>query len=574
MAQRLAGAMKTGAPEPRPEGSGCPNEEHTPHAQATAPFRSRLRGMARERGGRGRRAPLVRVGSRIGIWATLWLLSAISLAGAADAPLADAAETMDRGAIRSLLKETVDVNAPQVDGMTALHWASRHDDLEMANLLVGAGAQVNAANRYGVTPLTLACTNGNAELVELLLDAGADPNSTLPGGETALMTAARTGRLGPVKALLARGAAIHGKVHGMGRQEGAGANAFLIRMADPTIFDFETKPEQTALLWAAAEGHADVVAELIKAGADFQTALSSGFTPLLFAVRNGHSEVVKTLIEAGVDVNQRIEPVADWRHRGYGARLRPGAISLHVAVENGHFDLATYLLEVGADPDAAGPIGYTALHAITRARRVALGDADPPPEPSGDMSSLDFVGELAAHGANLNARMNRAATINLGDTILGPTAFLAAAQTADLEFMKTLIDLGVDPMLTNEDGKTALMLAGGRTGTPQEVLATMQLALDVGIDIDAVDHNGETAMHSAAYKDRAEPIKLLAAKGARIEIWNRENKYGSTPLAIAVGYRRPRSFRPQPKAEAAIREVMIAAGVTPPEKVTVVAEAQ
>jgi ankyrin repeat protein len=170
--------------------------------------------------------------------------------------------------------------------------------------------------------------------------------------------------------------------------------------------------------------------------------------------------------------------------------------------------------------------------------------------------------------------MHGSATINQGDTIVGPTAFLAATQTADVEFMKTLIDLGADPLLTNEDNKTALMLAGRRTGTDEEVLATMQLALAIGVDIDAVDDNGETAMHTAAYKNRAEPIKLLAEKGASIEIWNRENRYGSTPLAIAVGYRRPRSFRPQPEAEAAIREVMSAAGVTPPEKVTGTAKAQ
>ena len=267
------------------------------------------------------------------------LLSTISLAGAADSSLADAAQTMDREGVRALIEKSVDVNATQVDGMTALHWACRHDDLEMAKLLVETGADVNTVNRYGVTPLTLACTNGNGALVELLLDSGADPNTSLPGGETALMTAARTGRVGPVKALLARGADVHGKVHGMGRQEVPGAGAFLIRMGDPTIFDFETKPEQTALIWAAAEGHAEVVAELIKAGADFQATLSSGFTPLLFAVRNGHAEVAKTLVKAGADLNKRLEPDSDWRHRGYGARLRPGATALHVAVENGHFEL-------------------------------------------------------------------------------------------------------------------------------------------------------------------------------------------------------------------------------------------
>ena len=511
---------------------------------------------------------------QIGVWGTVWLLSAVSLTGAADAPLADAAEIMDRERIRALLEEPVDVDASQVDGMTALHWAARHDDLEMAKLLVRAGTGVNTANRYGVTPLTLACTNGNPVLVELLLDAGADPNTTLPGGETALMTAARTGRLGPVKALLARGADVHAAVHGMGRREGAGATAFIARLDDPAIFDFETKAEQTALMWAAAEGHAEVVGELIKAGADLRATLESGFTPLLFAVREGHIEVVRTLVKAGVDVNERIDSVPNWRHRGYGARLRPGAGPLHVAVENGHFELAAYLLEVNADPDAADPNGYTALHAITRARRVALGDADPTPEGSGNMTSLEFVRKLAAHGASLNARMHGPATINLGETILGPTGFLAAAQTADVDFMKILVDLGADPLLTNERNSTVLMLAGRTTGTGEEVLAAMRLALDLGVDIDAVDDNGETAMHAAAYKNRPETIKFLADRGAAIEVWNRENKHGSTPLAIAVGYRRPRSFRPQPKAEVAIREVMIAAGVAPPEKVTMTPKTQ
>ncbi len=505
---------------------------------------------------------------QIGVWGMVWLLSAVGLAGAADAPLADAAENMDLESVRALLEKPVHLDASQVDGMTALHWAARHDDLEMAKLLVRAAAAVNVANRYGVTPLTLACTNGNPALVDLLLDAGAGPNTTLPGGETALMTAARTGRLRPVKALLARGAAVHAAVHGMGRRDGAGASAFIARLGDPTIFDFETKAEQTALMWAAAEGHAEVVEELIKAGAEFRTTLASGFTPLLFAVREGHIGVVRTLVKAGVDVNQHIDPLPAWRHPGYGARLRPGASPLHVAVENGHFELAASLLELGADPDASDPTGYTALHAIPGARRVPLGDANPPPEGSGNMTSLEFVRKLAAHGANLNARIRKADAGNPGRIKVGTTPFLMAAQTADVELMKTLADLGADPVLKNADNSTALMLAGGRTGAEEEVLAAMQLTLDIGVDIDAVNHNGETAMHSAAYKNRPESIKLLADKGARIEVWNRENKYGSTPLAIAVGYRRPRSFRPQPKAEAAIREVMIAAGVTPPEEVT------
>ena len=113
-------------------------------------------------------------------------LALVLLAGArvgslaADAPLADAAEKADRAGVRALLEQRVDVNQAQVDGMTALHWAAYHDDLETAKLLVNAKADVKAANRYGVTPLSLACTNGNEAMVELLLDAGADPNTQAP----------------------------------------------------------------------------------------------------------------------------------------------------------------------------------------------------------------------------------------------------------------------------------------------------------------------------------------------------------------------------------------------------------
>lgn len=498
-------------------------------------------------------------------------MSAIGLAATPDAPLADAVQAMDRHAIRGLLEASADINAPQIDGMTALHWAARHDDLETANLLVNTGADVNAANRYGVTPLTLACTNGNARLVELLLDAGADPNTALPEGETALMTASRTGRIGPVKALLVRGANPHATVHGMGRREGAGANAYLHRMRDPTNFDYKTKSEQTALMWAAAEGHAEVVALLIEFGADFRKSLESGFTPMLFAARGGHIDVAKTLVKAGVDVNERIDPGPEWRLIGYSAKLRPGATALHVAVENGHFGLAAFLLDAGADPNAAGALGYTALHAITNSRRVPPGDANPPPVPTGGISSLEFVRKLAAHGANLDARMNAPGMINLGNRVLGPTAFLAAAQNADVDFLKTLVDLGADPLLTDDIGRTALMLAGARTGTEEEVVQLMEVLLDLGIDINAVSRTGETAMHGAAYRDRIEPVKFLAARGASVEIWNRPNKYGSTPLAIASGYQGTRTIRPHPRAAAAIREVMIEAGLSPPERIVVTA---
>ncbi|MDE0104992.1 MAG: ankyrin repeat domain-containing protein [Bryobacterales bacterium] len=492
------------------------------------------------------------------------LLIAGCIVAGADTALPDAAQAGSGERVRTLLAEGRDASARQPDGTTALHWAARNVDPEIAEELLEAGADANARNRYGVTPLSLACTNGSAELVELLLASGADPNAALPGGETPLMTAARTGRLGPVRALLVAGAEPHTTVRGMGRQEGAGANYYLARLRDPTIHDFQPASDQTALVWAAAEGHAEVISELIEFGAKYRFALRSGFTPLLLAVRGGHIEAVTVLLDAGADVNERIVPEVDWRHPGYDAKLRPDGTPLHVAVENGHFELAAYLLERGADPKAADSGGYTALHAVAAARRVPLGDADPVPEPTGNMSSLEIVRVLVAAGADPNARLTGTGIVNRGAVVLGPTALLGAVQTGDVELAKTLVEVGADPLAKDNLGRTAVMLAGSRTGEAQEVNRLIDLLLGWGVDIDAVDRNGETAMHAAAYRDRPEMIELLAKRGASVDVWNRPNRHGSTPLLIAAGYRGTASFRPQPRAEAAIRAVMADKGIDPP----------
>jgi ankyrin repeat protein len=483
------------------------------------------------------------------------LILVVTLAGTAAAelraPLADAAEKLDRARVRALISQHADLNTPQPDGMTALHWATYQDDLDLSTLLVRAGANVKAASRYGVTPLSLACTNGNGAIVELLLKAGAAANAPLPGGETPLMTAARTGADAAVKALLSHGARVDLK---------------------------DDRRGQTALMWAAAEGHAAIVEDLIEAGADLRIRLASGFTPLLFAVREGRLDVVRILLKAGADVNEAIP--LEGRRRGYGGRLPPaGATPLLLAVTNAHFELASVLLDAGANPNADLP-GYTVLHAITVVRKPGVGDNDPPPEGSGNLSSLELVKKLAARGANLNAPMTKKP--NLNNTRLneiGATPFMLAALTADAELMRTLAALGADPLLGNADNSTPLMAAAGLAsrspgedpGTESETLEAVMAALDLGADINAVDRNGETAMHAAAYKNLPKVVKFLAAKGARIDLWNRNDKFGWTPLAIAVGYRFG-NFKPSPETEAAVREVMIAAGVTPPK--TVVAKTQ
>jgi len=466
--------------------------------------------------------------------------------------LADAAEKTDRAKATLLLKQRADVNAPQADGMTALHWAVYHDDGELAKQLLTAGASARAATRYGVTPLSLACTNGNDAMVQLLLKAGADANLPLPGGETPLMTAARTGALGAVKALLAQGAAVDAKETGRG---------------------------QTALMWAAAEGHGAVVQALLAAGADLHARVPSGMTPLLFAVREGRLDVVHALLKAGADVNETI-PVDGARRRGYGGPApRAGMSPLLLAVMNAHFELAASLLDSGANPNV-DLTGYTPLHAISVVRDPGVGDNDPSPEGSGSMTSLELVKSLVAHGANINARMTK--KVNLNNTRMneiGATPFMLAALTADTELLKALATLGADPSLTNADNSTPLMMAAGLAtrspgedaGTESEVVEAMQFLLTLGADVNAVDNNGETVMHAAAYKNLPKAVKFLQAKGARIDLWNRPNKFGWTPLAIAAGYRFG-NFKPNAETEATIREVMIAAGVTPPA--TIVAKSQ
>jgi ankyrin repeat protein len=476
---------------------------------------------------------------------SLLAASGVEAAGA-PVPLVDAVKNANAAAVKRLLAERVDVNAAETDGTTALHWAARMNDAATADALIRAGANVKAANRYGVTPLSVACTSGNAEVITLLLKAGADPNFTMPGGESALMTAARTGSLDAVKTLIAHGAEVNAK---------------------------EGSRDQTSLMWAASEGHAAIVRALLDSGAQLKARSAGGFTPLLFAVRDGRLDVVKILLAAGADVNDSL-PGA--RPRGPSAAPRdkpdPGLNTFLLAIANAHYELALALLDAGADPKYA-PLGWTALHQITGVRKVGLyGSNDPAPEGSGKVGSLEFVRELVKRGADVNARATRRPPIGTTQVnATGATPFLLAARTADAPLMRELVKLGADPLMPNADGTTPLMIAAGvgtnsppeDPGTEDEVIEAVKIALELGNDINAVDKNGETAMHGAAYKQMPGAVRLLAARGAKVEIWNRKNRKGWTPLQIAIGVHRGMNIQKSPATEAAIREVMIAAGVEP-----------
>jgi len=474
--------------------------------------------------------------SRIG---ALILLEFGLAASAVAASLADAAEQRDQASVRTLLEGGIDVNTAQVDGTTALHWAAYHDDAEMVALLVGAGADVNAVNRYGVPSLVEACTNGNATILKLLLEAGADANTTMKGGETVLMLAARSGNVAAVKELLARGAAPNAR----------------------------ERLGQTALMWAAAEGHAAVVRALIEAGANLNASIDSGFTAFFFAVREGRLDAVREFLAAGVNVNAMTQ--------GTDGRRRSRTTSpLLLAVQNAHYELAVALVDAGADPNDVRT-GFTPLHIIPGVRKPDSSDGSDgaPPRGAGELSSVDFVREIVKRGANVNFRLPKG-TRKLPSTSSqiateGATPLLFAADRSDVLLIRLLLELSADPFRPNFNKTTPLLAAAGvgtlepqeEAGEESESLEAVRLFLDLGADINAVDNNGDTAMHGATYSMYPLVVKLLAERGADPQVWKNPNKFGRTPLFIAEGHS-GRLLRPHGPTIDAITKLMVAAGIS------------
>ena len=479
--------------------------------------------------------------------AFLLAASGVRAAVTADAGLLDAIKAADSTAVRVALGRAADVNAAEPDGTTPLHWAVHANDATIVELLLAAGADAQAANRYGVRPIALACTNGNAAIVELLLDTGVDANTTLAEGETALMTAARTGALDVVELLL---------------DHGADVNAA------------ETWRGQTALMWAAAEGHAQLIPTLLSYGADITARSTNGWTPLLFAVREGQIDAVQTLLEAGADVEESL-PVEEQTRRGgtSAERSATGLNAFLLAAANAHYELAALLVDRGADVTVASR-GWTALHQVSWVRKAGVaGSNNPAPKGSGTMTSLEFVRKIVAAGADVNARVTTKPPAGITRlNFIGGTPFLLAARTGDAQLMRLLAELGADPLLPNEDNTTPIMVAAGvgtsspgeDPGTEPEVLEAVQVALELGGDLNEVDDNGETVIHGAAYKHLPHVAKFLADAGAVIDVWNQPNAKGWTPLDIVEGVHRGMNVQSNRPTAAAVRELMEAAGVAPP----------
>ena len=421
------------------------------------------------------------------------------VSAAVDLPLIDAVRAGDIERARALIADGVDVDTSDGDRTTALHWAALSDDVETGRALIEAGARFEAANRFDATPLALAAENGSAAFIELLLDAGADPDAATPEGETAVMTVARTGRADAMRLLLDRG-------------------------ADPNRS--EGWRGQTALMWASAENNLAAAEALLAGGADVHARSTGGFSPLMFAVRAGYLDMTGLLVEAGASAEET---------------LFDGTSALVLAAKNGHYELGAYLLDAGADPDADDQ-GWTALHEVKWTRRPNLGFNNPPPIVTGSMSDLEFIRKLAAHGADLDARMTKEPQNRYRNVLnrIGSTPFLLAAKAADVEMMRVLVELGADPLLPNEDGTTPLMVAAGvgiwavgeSPGTNEEALEAVHYALELGGDVTTIDDNGDTALHGAIIRGSEPLVRFLLDQGADIEATNEK---GWTPYRIAKG---------------------------------------
>ena len=454
----------------------------------------------------------IRILSLVGVG----LLTAAS-AGAAAIPLVDAARAEDAAAVRALLEQQVDVNAAEVDGTTALHWAAYQGDVETARLLLAAGARTGVTNRYGVTPLALAAERGEARIVGALLEAGADPNATLPEGETVLMAAARAGDVDTLRLLLAHGADVAAR---------------------------ESWRGQTALMWAAAQNHARAAHTLIELGARVDERSDAGWSALLFAVRAGQAGAADALLAAGADVNDTIRPLSAEAEAapGRGVGGPAGTSALVIAVTNGHFSLAKHLVERGADPNAAEQ-GWTALHQLSYTRRPNSGKGMPPVRLLDSLGTLEFARFLLENGADPDLRQTRRFNNRERNNLnrVGATPYLLAAKHADVPLMQLLADHGADTRMPTEGNASPLMVAAGvgifnlgeSAGTNEEAFDAVQLAWELGDrGVLQADDRGYTALHGAALRGANPIVEFLVDRGADLLAESRE---GWTPLRIADG---------------------------------------
>jgi len=448
----------------------------------------------------------------------------------AEAPLAAAAEAKQFVIVEGLLQEaSIDVNATQGDGSTALHWAVYWDNVDLARALLDKGADVEAATRLGATPLYLAAVNGNATMLRLLLEAGADAKATvLQNEETPLMFAARAGSVEAVQVLADAGADLDAE---------------------------DAYRGATALLFAAEQNHAAVVGWLIDHGANPNARTNTvvtesrrgpalptgGLSGLMLAARENGIDTVKVLLAKQALVNQQ---------------SAEGHTALLAAIQNANLDIANLLLDAGADVNLMNDRGWNPLYMAVKMRSLEKGTM---PNPYVDMDGMYAVIErLVANGANVNARLQADTEVHnsIRSTWLdeaGATAFLRASLCGDLKVMKLLLAHGADPKIATSDGTTALMALAGvgytkgfmkDVGTLDESLEAMRILIDAGIDLEASNDDQVRAIHGAAHKNFVQGIQMLVDAGTDLTAHsNRKGQFqgegtleGNTVLDWADGF--------------------------------------
>jgi ankyrin repeat protein len=473
---------------------------------------------------------------RVKTWLTVAVL-AIAAFGAASAvahpaagvTLVDAVKSRDRAAALAMLQQKVNVNAPEVDGTTALHWAVQQNDLDLVERLIRAGANVKAKNDYGSTPMSEAAIVGNPVMLDKLLKAGADVNSANADGQTVLMAVARTGNVEAARVLLNHGADVNAK---------------------------EQWREQTALMWAAAQKQPEMVKELVAHRADVNARSrvnnwqiqvtaepraiyrpAGGFTALLYAAREGCAGCAKYLAEAGADLNLT-DP--------------EGATPLLMSTLNGNFDVAAYLIRKGANVNKWDWYGQTPLYAAVDLNTLPHGGRPDRPSPD-ETTSLEVIKMLLDAGANPNAQLKLAQPFrNVGadrgaDSMItiGSTPLLRAAKAFDVPAIRLLLERGALPNLPNSGGYTPVMAAAGlgsrdhdtrgrflTEDVPRKSIEALEVLLKGGGEINATDNRGQTPIHGAAFWGWTEVVQFLADHGAKVDV---KDAQGKTPLDSAMG---------------------------------------
>lgn len=471
------------------------------------------------------------------------LLVAVVSVGCFGAGKADVADAMMRGnkqAVRELLLKKADVNAPQADGSTALHWAAQADDLELAGLLIKAGAKASVANVTGATPLLLASVNGSAAMIDRLIAAGADPNVPLnASGDTALMMASRAGKLDAVRVLLDRGAKVDTQ---------------------------ETWGGTNALMWAVAEKHSAVAKLLVerradvnarsyyvpsasgrgfegttpvpnKTGQEFEEFASGWLTPLMMAARENDLESARLLVKAGADIN---------------AQSGDGKDALSLAFFDGSYDVADFLIDSGAKLNQADAQRFTPLFWAVDRRNMETAPNFPWME---TRDPLPLIRKMLDKGADPNALINstpRARMREGSPRLVYATALMRAALAGDVELARLLLSHGANPRIISKDRETTLMAASGtgfingyhRQRTPAERLELVKLLVELGEDVNAADNYGITPLMVAANLGDLEVVKYLISKGADLAAHDLGKKndgaFGSSveplmPIDYAIG---------------------------------------